>query len=72
MAATPENLQFDRALIDAVRELPIIWEVCKKTNLNRNAKNNAWRLVSDILKPHSRTYEYFIICGRLISLQNEQ
>ena len=53
MAATPENHQFDRALVDAVRELPILWQTCKKTNVNKNAKNNAWIVISDMLKPHS-------------------
>lgn len=56
---TSESLQFDQALIDAVRELPILWEVCKKTNYNRNAKSNAWKMVSEMLKPNNGMYKFF-------------
>ena len=38
MMSPTETIPFDRALIDAVRELPILWETSKKTNFNRDCK----------------------------------
>jgi hypothetical protein len=54
--ATADNL-FDELLVNAIIEYPVLYEIGKKSNKNKTAKDNAWKVIADELKT-TRTYHF--------------